>query len=252
VEDVLKRLNAVVYISEEQRLFFEEKFSGINLRLYKVYNGYQPSGVHRMLSKQDVGIEPGAFVFGMVARGIPEKGWAEVIESFNRLQLPNSCLLLVGDSDYVRSLKEKHASNRQIIFAGYSSNPVEYIKLFDVGLFASTYASESLPTVLIEYLNCGVPVVSVAIAECKNMLQSDTGAAGLLVELEHGKVPVELFKNAMLAIALDTDLYNQLQQNTAAAFKKFNMQACVEAYEKVYSNALCSRLNHRQSPRPAE
>jgi glycosyltransferase involved in cell wall biosynthesis len=65
-------------------------------------------------------------------------------------------------------------------------------------------------------------------------------------------VPVELFKNAMLAIALDTDLYNQLQQNTAAAFKKFNMQACVEAYEKVYSNALCSRLNHRQSPRPAE
>jgi glycosyltransferase involved in cell wall biosynthesis len=235
---VLSQLQGIVCISNEQLDFFRNEINRPDLSLCKVYNGYGIAKDYRMLTRNDLGIPETAFVFGMVGRGIPEKGWHPVIESFLHANRENAWLLLVGDSEYVQKLKQAYREHRQIIFAGYSSNPIEYIRLFDAGLFASTYFAESLPTVIIEYLACHIPVISVDIAECKYMLEEDGVRAGIMVSLENGKVPVVAFSDAIQLIMDDSSLYRQLKENTYAVSKKFDMDRCVQLYESIYEKSI--------------
>jgi glycosyltransferase involved in cell wall biosynthesis len=235
---VLSQLRGIVCISNEQLAFFRNEINRPDLALYKIYNGYSIAEDYRTLSRKDIGIPEDAFVFGMVARGIPEKGWQPVIQSFLHAERNNAWLLLIGDSEYVQKLKEEYREHKKIIFAGYSSNPVEYIKLFDAGLFASTYFAESLPTVIIEYLACRIPVISVDIAECKHMLEENGVQAGIMVSLEDGKVPVREFSDAMQLIMDDASLYHELRGNTQKVSTKFDMDRCVQLYESIYEKSI--------------
>ncbi len=242
---LLQTLKAIVCISEEQLAFFEEKKGQTGfLPVYKIYNGYKPAPLKAKITRAGLAIPEGAFVYGMVARGIAEKGWELVIQSFIGLAMADTYLLLIGHSDYVEGLRQRYSGHRRIIFAGYSSNPIEYIPLFNAGLFASTYYAESLPTVVMEYLFCGVPVVCCDIAECGRMLEAGAGkTAGLLIQRAvDGSVPVARFSKGMRQIYADKTLYEKLSQNTAEAFQKFDMDHCVAEYEQLYSGILLNKL----------
>lgn len=238
LEYVLKSFSQIVYISDRQNEFLKQLFGPCVLPLKKIYNGYDLPGPKQWPGRKRLGIPEDVFVFGMVARGIPGKGWEEAISSFLELGLQKTCLVLVGESKYVFGLKAIYKDDPRIIFVGYSPNPIIYINHFDVGIFTSTIYSESLPTVIIEYLSCQVPVITVDISECRKMVEADGASAGVVVPLKNGQVDIMKFCGAMRLIMQDKSLLEHYKLLTPIAYQKFAMRGCVEQYEASYLQAL--------------
>ncbi|HWJ26254.1 MAG TPA: glycosyltransferase [Flavisolibacter sp.] len=233
---VLNKLKKVVCISEQQLKFFRQFSDQLSTSLQvKIYNGYAVSPVQKNITRKDLNISENSFVFGMVARGIPEKGWEPAIRAFISLNCSNAYFLLIGDSPYVQELKKQYENFPAIKFIGYSKNPIEYIRLFDAGIFASTYLAESLPTVIMEYLACNLPVISSDIAECSAMLTTENGSAGLIVPVHDNILKEVELCLAMKSMIEDQVLYNGLKAEAAVAFKKFEMDNCTNKYIELYT-----------------
>lgn len=234
----LSHLRKVVCISDKQLNFFQSIFSKQTAgKLAKIYNGYEShSGVFPD-KRSDLGIAKDDFVFGMVSRGIEEKGWERAIQSFLKLSKPNAYLVLVGGGAYLDQLAERYRSSKKIHFTGHSNDPLAWIQMFDVGLLPTTYPSESLPTVVIEYLYAGKPVIASEAGEIRNMLIQENHEAGVVTSLD----PFIMIKEqtaAMNRYMDDPVFFRSHKENTSYCFQAFDMDACVERYEMIYQQAI--------------
>lgn len=237
----LSMLKKIVCISDKQIAFFQENFpTETKGKIITIYNGYSTPkpAARKETFRQSLHIAPTDFVFGMVSRGIPTKGWEEAIKAFMQLDKADAHLVFIGDSDYVQELKTKYAAQTHVHFVGFSSEPLEWINLFDVGLLPSTYPSESLPTVIIEYLRCNKPVIASDAGEIKKMIHYAGKDAGIIVPITDDKVPVAGILDAMRKYTEDQTLYAQHQQNTLVCFEQFDMDKCVAAYTAAYNSAI--------------
>lgn len=236
---ILSRLNNIVVISEEQKKFFldeRENHNG-NFRLYKIYNGITVGDVrHKPDLKKDLGIANNDKVFGMVGRGIKEKGWEECIQSFIMAALPDSHLILIGKSDHLEYLKDKYG-RQNIHFVGFSKKPLEWIDIMDVGIFTSYFPGESLPTALIEYVTMGKPAISTDIAECRQMLEENGEFPGFCIPLVERRPNVEAIAKAMRVLYEDEKLYERCALAATRVKKRFDMDTCIDAYVSVYEQS---------------
>jgi L-malate glycosyltransferase len=232
LKSIMGKHPAFAFISDEQQQYMLAKNPAATLSLTKIYNGYYGEAHPQQKANAD-------FTFGMVARGIKEKGWQIAIDAFLKVQqsFPQTKLILVGDSDYIKELKSIYGNNSRIEFAGYSSTPLEFIEIFDVGLLPSYYSSESLPTTVIEYLYCGVPVIASNVGEISKMIATPSGLSGQIMDIQENNSDADRLSLLMESYLKNPELYQRHQQLTKAAFEKFNMDRCVEAYEKLYQPA---------------
>ncbi len=240
----IKELDEIVCISDKQLQFFNDKFEPIvHGKLAKIYNGYDgvPSADAASLRKV-LGVPEGDFVFGMVSRGIAEKGWEVTIEAFLKLNAPNTHLVLVGESEYMRALSNSYSTHKNIYFTGHSDKPLDWIKIMNVGLLPTTYPSESLPTIIIEYLCCGIPSVASDAGEIVNMLQFEGKQAGTVIPIKDGSVSVEGVKDAMQKYLTDKEFYQEHKSNAALCYNQFDMDKCVASYYSIYYNSILDKL----------
>lgn len=245
----IKELDEIVCISDKQLQFFNDKFEPIvRGKLAKIYNGYDgvPSPDARSLKKL-LGIPENDFVFGMVSRGIAEKGWEVAIEAFLKLNAPNTHLVLVGESEYMRALSNSYSSYKNIYFTGHSDKPLDWIKIMDVGLLPTTYPSESLPTIIIEYLCCGIPSVASDAGEIVNMLQYEGKQAGLVVPIVNGSVSVDGVKDAMQRYLTDKQFYEEHKANAELCYNQFDMDKCLASYYNIYYNSILDKIEKQSS-----
>lgn len=232
----------IVCISDQQLKLLETILPAFKImgKITKIYNGYDLSSGEMLDSKPKLlaSIPDGAFIIGMVSRGIPEKGWEILIKAFLNLNNLNCWLVLVGGSDYMQALRHQY-QHSQIIFTGNVVNTLNYIKYFDVGCLPSQYKSESLPTVVIEYLLLGKPVIATNVGEISTMLNiSKENPAGLLIDgCSTENLTIQL-QAAMQQLYSDKALRQFLGRNTNLAIQKFDMQKCVDTYLNVYHSVL--------------
>src|SRR5439155_7044278 len=127
-------------------------------RMRQFYNGLDPAAVPQSPESSGVMRTADEFLFCLCSRAIPEKGWEEAIAAtvqINSLQPERRAgkrarLLLIGDSEYARSLKTKYAQQQEIEFLGQLQNPLPTILACDVGLLPSRFISDSVPSTVIE------------------------------------------------------------------------------------------------------
>ena len=236
----LNRLAQTVVISNKQINFFEEHFpTETSGKITKIYNGYRGTITEEKEQlKQQLDIAKDDFVFGMVSRGIPEKGWQIAIDAFLKLNNENTHLILTGSSDYLTDLKAKYANEKRIHFTGHADNPINWVNVFDIGLLPSTYPSESLPTVVIEYLYCHAPVIASDAGEIVHMTGQDKNPAAIITPIQDGAVSVDDTYTAMEKYLTDNDFYNQHKANAEKCYEQFDMNKCVKAYTDVYQTAI--------------
>jgi glycosyltransferase involved in cell wall biosynthesis len=119
----------------------------------------------------------------------------------------------------LKSLAERYGVRDEVRFPGFVDNPYKYMKHADV--FALSSKREGLPTVLIEAMACGTPVVS---TDCPS------GPAEIL---EHGKwghlVPVG--EPDKLCVAIDNTLDDPTNGKPRSV--DFRLENAVESYLKV-------------------
>ena len=229
---IFRRLDALVCPAEanqrKARLYPWRE----NLKLEVIRYGYQTSpDTSTALSS-----EPGAITFGMVARGVVEKGWEEALAAARIVRQRSARpvrLVLAGAGPCLDQLARRLTAEERawILTPGQQENPEAWIRGFDVGLLPTHLAGESLPNTIIEYLACGKPVIATSIGGIPEMIHQ----AGRLIPLgANGRADITALADAMCEL-LDDAARAECRARTAEAFAPYSMAACVASYEQLFS-----------------
>jgi glycosyltransferase involved in cell wall biosynthesis len=112
-----------------------------------------------------------------------QKNHPLLLRAFADLQYPEARLMLLGQGAkkaMLRAMAAELGIADRVIFAGFHPDPTPFYKTANLFVLSSNY--EGLPTVLIEALGCGTPVVS---TDCPS------GPAEILVNGKYGRlIPV--------------------------------------------------------------
>lgn len=206
------------------------------------------------LSRDDI------FTFGMVSRGVPEKGWKEAIDAFDVIRRRSARamrLILVGGSTYLDALERDLDPELRphVIFAGSQSDPRPWIECFDVGLLPSYFAAESLPNVIIECLAQGKPVVATDIGGIPEMLDTAGETCGIIVPLNTSSHRADLPQliAAMQQLLDDSNLILSLARNSILAARRYRPEVVVNAWVSFFNSVIvsmqrCSKATLSLSP----
>jgi glycosyltransferase involved in cell wall biosynthesis len=236
IADTVASVDRIVCLNEGEINFFRKYFPGADAKLSRIVNGYQPpAAAPGSKSRKELGLPDKGFLFGMVGRGVEKKGWKQAIDAFMLAGLPSAYLVLVGGGEYLRELATKVIDDR-IIFTGETPAPLKYIAHFDVGLMPTLFEQESLPTVIMEYLYCGKPVIATNVGDIRKMLTDDsTGEmAGALVDREKLLTGGDTLVLLMRKFVEEPAFRKQKESAAPGAFVKFDMEACADAYLRLY------------------
>lgn len=192
--------------------------------------------------KQKLGIQPNDFVFVFVGRLVGDKGINELVEAFKQIcesaNLQNCKLLLVGPLEAeLDPLKEKTLkeieNNLHIISVGFQKDVRPYFAISDCLVFPSY--REGFPNVVMQAGAMGLP----------SIVSNINGCNEIVIENKNGTIiPVkntEVLKIAMQKMMLDTNYYNQLQQNARLMIQsryeqKVVWEALLEEYQLLIDN----------------
>jgi L-malate glycosyltransferase len=220
----LQRLDAMICpsLANQERIAKLPWASSFRSTVIPYSHALPPAEVPRALPQD------GVFTFGLVSRGVAEKGWSEALAAFRLLRQQTTRpirLVFVGGSDHLDAMSRDldSALRPHVIFAGAQSDPRPWIESFDVGLLPSYFAAESLPNVVIECLAQRKPVIATDIGGIREMIRADRHPCGLLIPIDatsrHADVPA--LAAAMQQMLDDPDLLQQLSENTVAAIQRY-------------------------------
>jgi L-malate glycosyltransferase len=247
VYNTLSKVDAIIYPCQYNAQHLSKKIGNIRAIQETIYYGLltEDREIYHESGRQKLGISEDAFVFGMVARGIPEKGWAEAIEAFYLLKKSEKDremhLILVGGDDYLSSLQQIWESKLidSIHFVGYSSEPSYWVQSFNVGLLPTYLIGESLPNSIIEYLILGKPVIATEVGGIPEMMDHNGQIPGFLISLNQDrKADISMMADAMSKYINESELLERHSSLAKQAFEKFKMQTCIEAYELLFEKLL--------------
>ena len=232
--ETLAAVDRWVTISPAQHLQFTDTFEVDPARLVDIPNGYAPPApISPPAPRADAQVR-----FVMVARGMREKGWGFLVEAFGMLTGDVS-LTLVGEGAFLDDLRSR-VSDPRVRFTGAHPNPVDVIAGSDVFVHPSIYRAESLPTVIVEALFAGVPVIATDVGSVAGMIAAPSGElAGTLVEPDETTLTNDLAA-AMQTYVDDPDLRRRHAALASGAFAKFEMGECAAAYARLYAEVTSS------------
>lgn len=242
-QSIFENVDFIFYTADyNYNIFNEINISKLPQR-EKLHMGYEPKIAHSI--RDTYSISKDAFVCTMFARGVVEKGWEQAIDAFLILlkNHPNSYLfLLAPNTDYMKSLKEKHSDNNHIIFTGYISEPENYIFSSDCTMLPSYYP-ESLPNSVIESLAYGKPVLVTDVADTKKMIESETGDAGYIIPYTSEKVAdVLILAQQLMSLIQNPLILHEKQENAKKAFQKFSLEKSVQRYKEVFNELIYDKI----------
>ena len=183
--------------------------------------------------RRELGLPADSPVIGMVARFVPFKNHAGVLEALAELRdrSPLPHLALAGDGELRGDLEQLAARLRisdQVHFLGELGHVEDFLPALDIFVSNSSY-NEGMSNAVLEAMACAVPCISTRIAAGPELL--DNGRAGLLVEPEGPQG---------LAAALRQLLYDpQLQAQLGAIGRQrveqhYSVEVMVESYRQLY------------------
>lgn len=166
-------------------------------------------------------------VYLSAGRMVPQKNFPNLIKSFSIAR--ESCdarLIIIGRGDHedkLGVLANNEGVNEYIDFAGFVDNPYNYMR--NASVFVSSSSWEGLPTVHIEAMACGCPIVS---TNCPSgpfeILQG--GKLGTLVPVDDPK---------SLAKGMIWELNNPTSSELliTSAKNRFSVKQSVDSYENL-------------------
>ena len=211
--------------------------------LRKLPNGLEIQEI-QPVDRKTLGIPQNAFVFCLVSRGLPEKGWQEAIEAMQIAQQKSRRqlhLLLLGDGPMYEKLKNVALPNVHVL--GFQPNVRDYFMASDMGLLPSRFSGESFPLVLIECLLSGRPAIASDLGEIRNILTDpETGRqAGLIFSLKDGGIPVAELAELMSRCVRDGALYRELCDAVPLAGSRVDITRVARQYGEVYAEVISGR-----------
>jgi glycosyltransferase involved in cell wall biosynthesis/glycogen synthase len=235
IKPLLLRADHIVYTADKNLAPLESLGLSLKDKLIKINNGFLKPDGFITRKRGEFGVKDSDFIFGLISRAIPEKGWEQAILATKELNkiLENRQvhLFIIGAGKYATDLKDRYADDKTLHFLGFQSNLAEWITMFDAGLLPSYFLSESQPLSIIEFIAHHKPVIATDIGEIRTMLIRNEKQAGILVPIVAGRVLVDDLFLAMKQLTFDEDrIYDKLSNNCEELFRPYDMKTCAEAY----------------------
>jgi len=173
-----------------------------------------------------------SYIIGSVGRLTKRKGYRYLIEAFSTVikKYPNLNLILVGDGEE-RPFLEKQIKclnlSGKVFLVGQQPDSVQWIRKMD--LFVLPSLQEGLPTVVLESMICGTPVISTNISGTRELIKD--GETGLLVEPAN---PLAL-STAIEHLLTNPILRRQIAEKGFEMSRKFSLHNSVKEYQMLYA-----------------
>ena len=204
--------NKIICISAAEKKSAIEKHICSNDKACIIYNGIDFDECEKdnaVVYKEELNIPSNAYVIGYVGRLSSQKAPDIYVKAAKIIKekIPTAFFLMVGDGED-REKVEKQIKDYDLIdsvkITGWVTNPMSYIKLFDVATLVSRW--EGFGLVLPEYMLAGKPIVATKIDAIPNIVTDRLN--GTLVDMDDynavARGVIELFENADLCKAYVT------------------------------------------------
>lgn len=167
---------------------------------------------------------------GTISRLSMEKGLNYLIEAFyDLLKRLDARLIIVGEGrergkleNMVRSL----GIEDKVDFLGWVENPYKYLKIMDVFVLSSLW--EGFPTVLVESMLCGLPVVATRSSGGVEELVKD-GVTGLLTPPKD----IRILSDSLYNLLQNKELRNRMSLEGAKEVRRFDALKVTSEYESL-------------------
>lgn len=186
--------------------------------------------------RQELGIDPDAIVITTVSVLRPGKGVEVLIDSIPEVvdKVPEAFFVVVGDGEERAGLErraEQGGVSERVRFLGYRRDVPRILDESDVFVLA-TY-QDAFPTVLLEAMTAGVPVVASAVGGTVEIVQPDR--TGHLV----APGDVEALGQAIVELATQADERRWMGENARRrAEAEFSIEAWCRRLLQAYASAL--------------
>ena len=202
-------------------------------RIRVIYNGY--NGLPR--SSTSAPRRDGSFTVGIVANfNRPVKRFEDFLKIAQILwsRDPSTRFIVVGSVGGRYNELVNQAQNKMgpaLNFVGSVSNPVDYIREFDIGVITSE--SEGFCNAIIEYMACGLPVVVTDTGGNKEIV--DQGINGFLVPVADPKAMAEKIG----VLQADSELRIRMgRANMHKVETRYSMARMIGEHEKFYTELI--------------
>ena len=172
--DVFSRFDKHVAVSKMVMESFKEIF-GVN-NICSIHNLLNVSRIKEMMN-EDFSYDTKDFNFLAVGRLHPQKSYDRLLNACAMLNADKYKydLYILGDGELKEELllQKKALELDNVHFMLNQNNPYKYMKNADFLVLSSLY--EGLPTVVLEAMECGLPVLSTRVAGVEEEITNDIG-----------------------------------------------------------------------------
>lgn len=229
IAETLKKADAVVTVSEK----LKKKVIALTGRqkgIYHIPNGMDPNRFYpgsQSRAKKKLGLSHWEKIIVFVGRLEPVKGLDKLIQAVSELE-SSVGLVLAGNGSLKKQLNhqvQELGMEGRVLFCGAIEHHclVDYFQAADLLALASH--SEGWPTIILEAMACGTPVVSPAVGGVPEIITNDS--LGVLTEDNRPELLTRAFEKAL---GRSWDGYRICRYA-----EKYTWDAVADAYVNIYN-----------------
>lgn len=182
-----------------------------------IYNPFNFKEINEQANESNINIPDTPYLIH-VGRFAKQKRHDVLFDTFAKLDKKYKLVLLCNKKEKAFKLAKQYGIENQLIVPGFEQNPYNWIKQAKALVLSSDF--EGLPTVLIEAIALGTPVVSTNCNFGPNEILTE--------ELSKYLVPTE--QSELLAKAIEDVLINSPDMKKATILKKVSADAVADQY----------------------
>lgn len=176
---------------------------------------------------------PGQLIMTYMGRIAPEKGLDELLKVFQRLALPDTLLVMVGDGSQKQLLQSLYSEVPNLIWTGFLGEAERIDVLRGSDIFILPSQVEGLSIALLEAMACGLAPVATDVGSDGEVIE---GGAGIVIN--PGKVRSEL-SFALQLLHQHPDFVTLLKQKARErVLERYRLESNLSAVEALYQELL--------------
>jgi glycosyltransferase involved in cell wall biosynthesis len=203
------------------------------------FRRFQNRQIDQAAKRAELGITPDALVIGSVGRLTRQKGYDILLHSIPTVlaHRPEVFFLIAGEGEMQNQLQAEAVQlgvDHAVRFLGRRTDVEDLLEVFD--LFVSSSRWEGLPTVLLESIAAGLPIVATKVSGTVELIKN--GVNGLLVPPENARS----LAASIISVLSDLDRYrhgaNQMQHEIQNVF---SIKIIADKHEDLYRTLLAAK-----------
>lgn len=208
---------------------------------------FRPDLRARARAREELGVRRGTVVLGAIGNRNPQKGheWLLRAAAAVREHHPRVAVRILGAASPGHERHEaslRALAQGDVAFVDPGDRVAELVHALDVLVVSSVPRSEGMPTVILEAMAAGLPVVATDVGAVREMVAD--GVTGLVVApCDHAALT-----EALCAMAADPARRAAMgAAGRLAVLDRFGLEACADRYAGAYDLALRHRAGRRRA-----